>query len=119
MHFVGIFVVMLLVVSKNDSSVFEGFIVCQFIHPLHKRSVTTVHIARSLTKDTLKLKCTHLFNLCSSILFIIVTQLTDCAPRNFVSHLYRVRFCIECRIYIIKSLFFDIQMRTNVLLWAR
>jgi len=44
MRFVGIFVVMLLVVRKNDSSVFEGYIVCQLIHSVYTYSAATVHI---------------------------------------------------------------------------
>ena len=85
MHFVGIFVVML-VMRKNDSSVFECYILCHLIHPVCTYSVATVHIARSLKRSTLKLKCTYLlvFNLCSSILFIIATHLTVCTLITFV-----------------------------------
>jgi len=53
MHFVGIFFVML-VVKKNDSSVFECYKVCHLIHPVYTYSVATVHIARSLKRSTLK-----------------------------------------------------------------
>ena len=72
MCFVGIFVVML-VVRKNDSSVFECHTVYHLIRPLYTCSVATMHIACSLKRSALKLKGTYLFNLCSSILFIIVT----------------------------------------------
>jgi hypothetical protein len=92
MHFVGIFVVMLLAVRKNDSSAFECYIVCHLIHSVYTYSVAHVHIARSWKKSTLKLKCTCLFNWSSSILFIIVTQLTVFTLIIFVSHLYSVRF---------------------------
>jgi len=92
MHFVGIFVVILLVVRKNDSSVFECYIVCHLIHPVYTYSVAHVHIARSWKRTTLKLKFTYLFNWCSSILFIIVTQLTVFTLIIFVSHLFSVRF---------------------------
>ena len=92
MHCVGIIVVMLLVVRKNDSSVFECYILCHLIRPVCTYSVATVHTACSLKRSTLKLKCSYLFNLCSPILFIIVTQLTVFTLITFVSHLYSVRF---------------------------
>ena len=58
MHFVGILVVML-IVRQNDSSVFECYIVCHLSRPVYTRtySVATVHIARSLKRNILKLKC--------------------------------------------------------------
>jgi len=74
MRFVGVFVVILLVVRKNDSSVFECYVVCHLIPPVYTYSIATVYIAHSWKRSTLKLKGTYLFNLCSSILFIIVTQ---------------------------------------------
>ena len=55
------------------------------IHPVYTYSVAAVHFARSLERNTLKLKCSYLFTSCSSILFIIVTQLTVCILITFVA----------------------------------
>jgi len=92
MCFVAVFVVILLVVRKKDSSVFECYVVCHLIPPVYTHSVATVCIAHSLKSSTLELKGTYLFNLCSSVLFIIVTQLIVFTFVMFVSHLYSVRF---------------------------
>jgi hypothetical protein len=111
---VGIFVVMMLVVRKNDSSVFECYLVCHLIHSVYSYSVATVHVARSLKRSTLKLKCTYLFNLCSSVLFIIVTQLIVCTPITFVT--YQVAW--SC-IYRPHTAIARVELQPSALCWVR
>jgi hypothetical protein len=74
MHFVDILVVMLLVMRKSDSSVFECYIVCHIFRPVYTYSVANVHIVHSLKRSTLKLKCTHLLN--CVILFCLLSSLS-------------------------------------------
>ena len=82
----------LLAVRKNESLIFECYTVCHLIQSVYKYSVAAVHISSSLKRNTLKLKSAYWFNLCSYILFFIVTQLAVFTLIKFVSHLYLVRF---------------------------
>jgi hypothetical protein len=92
MRFVGISVVKLLVMRKNDSSVFGCYILWHLIHPVYTYSVATVHIARSSKRGALQLKCTYC--LTCVVLFCILLSLswTVFTLRAFVSHLYSVCF---------------------------